>query len=419
LADGEHVFEVKARDKIGNVDPTPAICGFEIDGTPPTPIITAPASGQAVRDSVVIRGTAADLRFKRYCIDIRPLGFAAWDSVTGSSSPATDGTLGTWNTLPLVDGNYEMRLSVTDTLGLTGTALVRVIVDNHAPWADQTSPATANAATGGDIYTTNEEVHLYFPPHAFARDTEVTITALAKSEVPDTLADGARRVFAGHEISWGGAVLEKAATLEMSYASPEMSLTASQCGDIQRSSKVSDEGEASPAPVTSWTGDIETSMSEGHSPQVDGTLALCVFGSDSTWQRLGGTVDTSAKRVSAPITGPGLFAVFADQAGVSGPGMLWALSVTPRVFSPGGRFANEEVAVGFTLGRPGPVTVKVYNRAGRLVREVASGQPMNAGANLVRWDGRDLDTNLVQGGLYLVVVEALGQKQTKTLAVAR
>ena len=89
------------------------------------------------------------------------------------------------------------------------------------------------------------------------------------------------------------------------------------------------------------------------------------------------------------------------------------------MFSPRGHVANEEAAISFTLGRPGPVTVRIYNRAGRLVREVASGQPMNAGANLVRWDGRDSDANLVQAGVYLVVVEALGKKEVKTLAVAR
>jgi hypothetical protein len=53
------------------------------------------------------------------------------------------------------------------------------------------------------------------------------------------------------------------------------------------------------------------------------------------------------------------------------------------------------------------------------MREVASGRQMNAGANLVRWDGRDGDANLAEDGLYLVVVEALGHKQTKTLAVVR
>jgi hypothetical protein len=44
---------------------------------------------------------------------------------------------------------------------------------------------------------------------------------------------------------------------------------------------------------------------------------------------------------------------------------------------------------------------------------------MNAGANLVHWDGCDFQANLVQDGVYLVVVEALGKKEVKTLAVVR
>ena len=95
------------------------------------------------------------------------------------------------------------------------------------------------------------------------------------------------------------------------------------------------------------------------------------------------------------------------------------MSLTPRVFSPRGRFASPEVAIGFTLGRPGGVTVKVYNRAGRLVREVATGLSLGAGANLVRWDGRDRQGAVVEDDLYVVTVEALGEKRTQTLAVVR
>jgi streptogramin lyase len=419
LCDGEHVFMVKGRDKAGNVESTPAVCVFEIDATPPLPVITFPASREAVRDSVTIRGAAADLRFKKYLVELRSSSGASLDTLVESSSPVADGVLCGWNTLPLPDGDYEVRLSVTDTLGLTSATLVRVIVDNQAPWAEETAPAILRSGAGGNIYTTNREVHLYFPPHAFAQDTEVNIVSLSESDVPDTLESGARRVLAGYEISWGTAVLDKPATLEMSYAGAEMSLTASQCADMRRSFKVSDEGESSPAPATSWAGDIATSISEGHSPPVDGALSLYVFGSDSTWQRLGGTVDGSAKRISCAISEAGRYAIYADAGGVLGPSTLSNIAVTPRVFSPRGAFANEEAAISFSLGRPGPVTVKVYNRAGHLVREVASSQPMNAGANLVRWDGRDSDTNLVEDGLYLVVVEALGQKQVKTLAVVR
>ena len=83
------------------------------------------------------------------------------------------------------------------------------------------------------------------------------------------------------------------------------------------------------------------------------------------------------------------------------------------------RSRGREIAIGFTLGRPAAVTVKVFSRAGRLMREVTSDAPMSSGANLVRWDGRDRDGAIVDDGLYLVTVEALGQKQVQALAIVR
>jgi hypothetical protein len=382
LADGVHVFEVRARDWMGNVDPTPAVCTFEIDGTPPMPQIASPAFGEAVRGAVVVRGTAWDGRFRSYRVDLRPATGGAWNMLHESFIPVSGGALGGWDTRGLPDGDYELRLTVADTLGLTGAVAVRVIVDNEAPWAYETAPAEVKAAAGGNIYTTGREVHLYFPPHAFGEDTEVDIEELVDSQVPDTLEGGVRRVFAGYGVSWGGAELEKAATLEMTYA--------------------------------------EDSSGLASEPSIEaGTLTFYLFGADSTWHRLGGTVDASTGRISSPISEPGRYAIYGEAGKVSGRSSLSDLVVTPRVFSPRGGFASEEVAIGFTLGRPGPVTVKVYNRAGRLVREVASGREMNAGANLVRWDGRDSDANQAEDGLYLVVVEASGKKETKTLAIVR
>jgi len=68
---------------------------------------------------------------------------------------------------------------------------------------------------------------------------------------------------------------------------------------------------------------------------------------------------------------------------------------------------------------PGPVRVTVHNRAGRLVREVLPGATLGAGANLIRWDGRDGTGRAVEDGLYLVAVESLGERQVRTLAVVR
>jgi hypothetical protein len=48
-----------------------------------------------------------------------------------------------------------------------------------------------------------------------------------------------------------------------------------------------------------------------------------------------------------------------------------------------------------------------------------SGETLGAGANLVSWDGKDEDHRDVDGGLYLVTIEALGETHTQTLGVVR
>ena len=65
------------------------------------------------------------------------------------------------------------------------------------------------------------------------------------------------------------------------------------------------------------------------------------------------------------------------------------------------------------------MTVTVFNRAGRRTRSIVDGLTMNAGINVLRWEGRDEGGDAVPDGLYLVVVEAAGEKLSQTLAVVR
>jgi hypothetical protein len=306
-------------------------------------------------------------------VEVRSQESATWDLLAESLTPIGNGALVCWNTLPLSEGDYELRLSVTDTLGLTGINLLSVVIDNEAPWADETAPAVVKGSTGGDIYTTEGQVHLYFPPHCFETEAVVVVEALVDGDVPDTLSSGARRLLTGYEIGWGEASLKKAVTLRLN---------------------------------------IEDSVvNVGERP------VLYLRGDDDIWTRLGGTVGDGGKEMSIPVSKAGWYALFGEQGEVSQGSGLSMGSITPRVFSPRGGSGDREAAIGFTLGRSGGVTVKVYNRAGYLVRTVIDGKGMGAGANLVRWDGRGEGGGVVPGGLYLVTVEALGTEKTKTLSV--
>lgn len=61
-----------------------------------------------------------------------------------------------------------------------------------------------------------------------------------------------------------------------------------------------------------------------------------------------------------------------------------------------------EVEVAFTLGRPGPVDLAIYDVLGREVRTVARGMRFEAGPQSLRWDGRDASGQQAGAGVYFV-----------------
>jgi ligand-binding sensor domain-containing protein len=376
LEDGVHVFQVHARDDMGNTGAI-ASCTFEIDATPPTPVIATPTFGQAVSGTLAIGGTADDLRFAAYAIDVRPEGETSWEgknvrAIGSSSSPVRDDTLATWNTSEVTDGNYEVRLAVSDTFRLTATTIVRVVVDNAFPHVDMTTPVRVSGPAGGHVYTTDREVHLYLPPHALSEDAVVRIEPIAAGEAPDSLRGGIERVGSAYHVAWDPARLTKPATLELSTRGLDL-------GEPSRS------------------------------------LALYASFADGSWTRLGGTAAQAESTQGSFLHEPASFALFLEPGELASAGTPLSIALAPRVFSP--RLGVDGVAVGFTLPRAGPVSVRVFNRAGRVVREVVHSATMGAGNNLVRWDGRDEDARVVPDGIYLVTVESGGVRQTATVAV--
>jgi len=378
LMDGTYTFQVRARDLSGNVDPSPALSRFEIDATAPVASIVSPSSNQALLDSIAIRGTAADDRFAFYQLEFRRHGAAAWSAlVLSNSEQVRDGVLGAWNTRALEDGTYELRLSVTDTLGLTGSFAISVLVDNQFPHAVETSPALVTAAAGGNVYTGDQAAHLYIPAHGLARDTIVTVAEVDTDRVPAVLPDGSTRVGGVYKLGWGTVTLAKAATLDLLV----------------------------PGPLA---------------PE-EAVPLVYAQDADSAWQRLGGTFDAASARITLVVNSPGRYGLFRGGTPQGAPtgAALSAITLTPRVFSSQGGSGTGAVAIGFSLSRPGTVTVRVYNHAGRLVREVAESQSLGAGMNVLRWDGRDGDGRDVLEGAYLVSIRSLGETQTRILSIVR
>ena len=74
--------------------------------------------------------------------------------------------------------------------------------------------------------------------------------------------------------------------------------------------------------------------------------------------------------------------------------------------------------IAFSLGREGAVSIRVYDTAGRVIHTIASNQVMSAGSHRIRWDGRAAGGK-VANGMYLIRVDAFGQKVTKKFSMVK
>lgn len=93
--------------------------------------------------------------------------------------------------------------------------------------------------------------------------------------------------------------------------------------------------------------------------------------------------------------------------GIGGDTPLLPLSVraVPNPFNP-------HTMIHYSVPRAGPVTIRIYDVAGRLVRSVLS-EVREAGAYAVPWDGRDNSGGRVSSGVYFCSVESGGKAVAK------
>ncbi|WP_395851944.1 Ig-like domain-containing protein [Cystobacter fuscus] len=103
------------------------------DVTPPTAVLTAPASNATLRGTVTMTATADD------DIGVAKVEFYDGQTLVGTDTSAPYSV--SWNTAGLADGTHTLTAKAYDGVGLTGTSVgVTVIVDNTAPTASITSP---------------------------------------------------------------------------------------------------------------------------------------------------------------------------------------------------------------------------------------------------------------------------------------
>lgn len=391
LPDGRHCVEIRARDRFGNVEPTPRLACFEIDTRPPlgslagTPAVVPPG------DSLAIVGSAADANFSSYEVRIVPIVCGRRDEARARSygvrrsSVAAD-TLAMFGGLDSggwPDGRYVIELTVVDDLGLQGLTSAEIVLDRAAPFAAETSPAFRTREQGGEVHAEGGAALLALPPLALETDAtiEVALGALedfgiAAPASSPTVGDAVRVAFGE------STVLTRPAILSLRVGST--------CADPAA-------GAASTAP----------------SP------AVHQAGTDGTWRRLGGTLRADRAWFDVPIERAGVFALFAEDAAPEGEqsALGQTLALTPRVFRAGSTTGASSLIISFSMADAGSVSAFVHDRAGRRVRTLAEGTALGPGIQSLRWDGRDASGEAVTHGLYIVTVQTPAATLTKTCVV--
>ena len=152
--DGSYEIVLLAFDRAGKR--SNATVRVRLDNRPPQARIAQVRSQQnefpgteVLSGDIEIIGTADDTHFQEYRLDFRPIGSGTtgisrgpWKQipVENSTQPQRNATLAVWET-PQIEGEYEIRLSVTDASRSDSSEdIVSVVIDNEQPQAEITQP---------------------------------------------------------------------------------------------------------------------------------------------------------------------------------------------------------------------------------------------------------------------------------------
>lgn len=142
VPDGVYTMWLSADDLAGHNGT--ARLALVVDNTPPLAQITTPANGANganvityVTKAMDISGTASDVNFKQYTLEVAPGTKATanrWSLLGTGNVEVKDGVLFKWQALP-PDGAVTLRLTVTDKADNTSETLYEVTVDTKPPLA--------------------------------------------------------------------------------------------------------------------------------------------------------------------------------------------------------------------------------------------------------------------------------------------
>ncbi|MDZ7335169.1 MAG: hypothetical protein ONB13_00165 [candidate division KSB1 bacterium] len=375
---GRYSFSVLPRDAWGNVAEKPLTRNFEVDITPPTITIISPRSQDVIAGDVAIIGSAYDnspgrdlesFQLRYAVIQQSPQWFDDRFSYKQEQSrEIRNDTLAIWHTEGLANGNYWLHLLGRDKLEHVSQEFVPVEIVSACK--------AIHAPHGGRLGSAAALITLYVPPNALERDRQIYVkdTTLASS---DLIQSPQIQFIAGcYKLAPTDLVLSKPITLSINFRNLSINDSLINALGIYRF-----------IPAT------------------------------KSWHRLGGTISRDEKKITTASTTLGIFALYCDLTrGVRVS--IANVNCQPRIFSPQGGGYDSQTAISFDLGEQAPVTIKIYNAAGRLVRYLTENQWMAYGSNVVYWDGKDQWGEFCVSGLYIVTVQARGKLESKTVVIS-
>ena len=396
LDETQYTIRVHAIDKLGHTREDTVI--VTLDNTPPVAKLITPQDGSRLTKQTEIIGEVSDKHLDGYVLEYTTdtdLNKARWEQIFQKiellQTQETEVQINYEWEVPTITGTIFISLTAIDAAGNTNEQIISVEV-----------PKAITRDKGGDTSSSDGNAKIYIPPRSLPGDTIITINSVPEQEWEDE---------APAELSWQAAYdfepfdltfnqkPYKPATITLRYPDhlPEAGKTLAIYRFQKQGAKVS------PSPLLS--------------PQGRGEYAGTV-----RWvsiERLGGTLDSSNKTITSATTRLGRFVIMQEEKPALGDdAKITQITCQPRIFSPKGGGFGIHTAISFNLTKSARVTIKIYNRAGKLKRLLEENKEMPEGVNVVFWDGRDDEDSIVKSDLYIVIVTVGDATVIKTVAIS-
>ena len=412
VADGIYSLRLKVEDKVGQISTTRRT--ITIDNTPPQVTLQSPTQNQVISQTGEIMGLISDANLEQVQVFFRPSGI--WRLLATVGGSTVSNRLAEWDTVPLEDGKYQLKLVATDRSGQPPTELTRiVIVDNTPPQAEISRPRN-NDQVGQVVMLFGTATDANFKSYRveFGEGGSPTVWTPISTRKTEVKTDELLQWVAGKRSGIYSLRLTVEDQVEQrSQAQVRISITSLtekvRGGDVR-----SADGEAVlylppnslkqdaivivnhiPSSTITWPlgsswqpldliYQLEAdplqlnrikpaSLTPGQQPAI-----FCQIDNSEQWQLIGGVVNTSQQTVSTAIHQLGRYGVMEMapvEADSSAQLLEDSLTCQPRVFSPIGRRApNTATTISFQLDKSAQVSIKVYNVAGGLVNWLAEEQ---------------------------------------------